>query len=48
MHVDSAASQIQHGRSYRPKSDEERNYRLFLQNEADGIIVTPYGLSLHR
>jgi GT2 family glycosyltransferase len=39
---------LEHGRSYRTKADEESNLRLFQENEAQGIVVTPYGLALHQ
>lgn len=39
---------LEHGRSYRSKEDEAANLKLYQQNEAEGIVVTPHGLALHR
>ena len=39
---------LEHGRGYQNREQVQRNYELFRQNQADGVIITPYGLSLHR
>jgi len=39
---------LEHGRSYRSREQEQRNYELFRRNQAEGVVATPYGLSLHK
>lgn len=39
---------LEHGRSYRSRESEQANYELFRRNQAEGVVATPHGLSLHR
>lgn len=39
---------LEHGRAYRNPEADNRNLQLFLQNQAEGVVITPYGLARHR